>query len=203
MQIPTTMKKLLSLIVMLLLSEIVPAQQKSVTKFLGIPVDGYKSDMIGKLKEKGYAYDSAYDCLKGEFNGRDVHIYVVTNNNKVYRIMVADAVPSNESDIKIRFNNLCQQFSENDRYFSLDKYTLSEDEDISYEMTVHNKRYQATYYQLETNDADTEQNLDEQDSFIADMMNRSVWFMINERYGRYYIVMYYDNVCNQANGEDL
>ena len=132
------MKKLLSLIVMLLLSEIVPAQQKSVTKFLGIPVDGYKSDMIGKLKEKGYTYDSAYDCLKGEFNGRDVHIYVVTNNNKVYRIMVADAVPSNESDIKIRFNNLCQQFSENDRYFSLDKYTLSEDEDISYEMTVHN-----------------------------------------------------------------
>jgi hypothetical protein len=27
--------------------------------------------------------------------------------------------------------------------------------------------------------------------------------MIGEQYGRYKILMYYDNVCNQANGDDL
>ena len=197
------MKKLMSIVMLLAVTAALHAQ-KSVTQFLGIPVDGTKSEMIRKLKAKGFESTSyKKDLLEGEFNGQEVNVSIGTNNNIVYRIFIFDANSTNEAQIKIRFNNLCQQFSENDRYFSLGKYTLSEDEDISYEMTVHNKRYQAAYYQLETNDADTEQNLDEQDSFIADMMNRSVWFMIDERYGRYYILMYYDNVCNQANGEDL
>ena len=33
--------------------------------------------------------------------------------------------------------------------------------------------------------------------------NKSVWFMIAERLGGYYIAMYYDNGYNQAKGEDL
>jgi hypothetical protein len=32
---------------------------------------------------------------------------------------------------------------------------------------------------------------------------KSVWFRISEYYGKYYIVMYYDNEYNHANGEDL
>ena len=59
------------------------AQEKDVTKFLGIPVDGAKSDMIQKLKEKGFVPSSYKDMLEGEFNGTDVYISVVTNNNKV------------------------------------------------------------------------------------------------------------------------
>lgn len=63
--------------------------QKDVTQFLGIPVDGYKPEMIKKLKDKGFTI-SPYnkDVLVGEFNGTKVNIHVVTNNNKVYRIMV-------------------------------------------------------------------------------------------------------------------
>ena len=30
------------------------AQEKDVTKFLGIPIDGTKSEMIAKLKGKGF-----------------------------------------------------------------------------------------------------------------------------------------------------
>ena len=33
--------------------------------------------------------------------------------------------------------------------------------------------------------------------------NRSVWFLINEFYGDYSIIMYYDNELNKARGEDL
>ena len=33
--------------------------------------------------------------------------------------------------------------------------------------------------------------------------NKSVWFMIAERFGKYYICMYYDNEYNKADGEDL
>ena len=38
---------------------------------------------------------------------------------------------------------------------------------------------------------------------LSFVLNKQVWFMICESYGEYYIAMYYDNVYNQANGEDL
>lgn len=215
------------------------AQNNDVTKFLGIPIDGTKSEMIQKLKAKGYTYDSTNDCLKGEFNGRDADIYVATNNNRVYRIMVADAKPTSEADIKIRFNNLCYQFENNERYMpaNLKGFSLSDDEDISYEISVHNKRYEASYYQLPSdtatfnkayredvasavarkypqerinNASDTEREEMIEgaqrigyDLLIDKWSKKLVWFMINDLYGKYYISIFYDNVYNQANGEDL
>ena len=35
------------------------------------------------------------------------------------------------------------------------------------------------------------------------MKNRVVWFMIDESYGKYGILMFYDNRANKASGEDL
>lgn len=137
---------------LLLISMTAMAQKRDVTKFLGIPVDGNKTEMKQKLIAKGFTYNAKNDCFDGEFNGRDVNVYIATNNNKVWRIMVCDANPCSETDIKIRFNNLCAQFSKNDKkYMPLDlgekDYKIPEDEDISYEMTVHNKRYDASYCQ--------------------------------------------------------
>lgn len=205
--------------------------QIEVTKFLGIPVDGNKQQMIQKIKEKGYLYNSNYDRLEGEFNGRDVFIYVVTNNNKVYRILVEDAVYSSEGDIKIRFNTLLRQFENNNqKYFSMstEDGELSESEDISYEMTVNNKRYEAAFIQTNNTldsvtlskkmeefnkenygddyllDMTDEQILDASIKFFLSLyIDNSVWFMINERYGRYGILLYYDNNRNRANGEEL
>lgn len=141
------MKNLLTVVMLFVFSTALYAQ-KDVTKFLGIPVDGTKTAMIQKLKAKGFQYNSSGDYLTGEFNGRNVLLKVVTNNNKVYRIAVTDAKNSNETDIKIRFNTLCRQFKNNKKYVSFDDYTLSEDEKISYEMTVNNKRYEAGFYQI-------------------------------------------------------
>ena len=223
------MKKLI--IFPLLFVAVFASAQIEVTKFLGIPVDGNKQQMIQKIKEKGYLYNSNYDRLEGEFNGRDVFIYVVTNNNKVYRILVEDAVYSSEGDIKIRFNTLLRQFENNNqKYFSMstEDVELSDSEDISYEMIVHNKRYQAAFIQI-TNTLDSvtlskkmqefnkenygddylldmtaEQILDASIKFFLSLyIDNSVWFMINERYGRYGILLYYDNNRNRANGEEL
>ena len=186
------MKKLFVFAVALLLAGAVCAQN-DVTKFLGIPVDGSKSEMIQKLKEKGYRYNSQYDYLEGEFNGKDVRIRVVTNNNKVYRIMVTDANTTNETNIKINFNTLCKQFENNPKYdtlFATDQQ-IPDDEKISYEISVNKKRYEACFYQKY-----------ESTDFPA--LKKSVWFMIAERrYGEYYINIFYDNEYNQANGEDL
>ena len=130
---------------------IVGMAQTDVTKFLGIPVDGDKSEMISKLKSKGFA-QSPYgeDILTGVFNGTDVNVVIDTNNDKVCRIMVSDANSMDEANIRIRFNVLCEQFKNNSRYCSLheDDQKLKDDEDISYEMNAKKKRYQAVFYQI-------------------------------------------------------
>ena len=123
--------------------------QKDVTKFLGIPVDGTKSEMIRKLKAKGFK-STTYDkeILEGEFNGFDVTIHIGTTNNKVSRIMICDKNEVDESSIRIRFNNLCYQFYNNDKYITDQDYSIPKTEDISYNMRVNNNRYEAIFYQL-------------------------------------------------------
>lgn len=243
------MKKLILFVAVCILfgaGNVMAQQNKNkteVTKFLGIPVDGTKNQMIQKIKAKGFTYNQKQDRLKGKFNGRDVYVSVVTNKNKVWRIMVQDVVPSSETDIKIRFNELCRQFSENEKYVPQNltgNYEIESDEDISYNITVRNKRYEAGYFQMTEKDKEflqdttalmnavkpiiqskyTEEELDNpteeitQDVYniAADYLfenlyervkNRSVWFLINEFYGDYSIIMYYDNELNAARGEDL
>ena len=126
------MKKVLFTVVLAMYS-ILTYAQNDVTNFLGIPVDGFKSEMKQKLIAKGFEPQKVGDneYLEGEFNGTDVHIYIATNNNKVYRIMLCDAKTQSEADIKIRFNRLVSQFQNNKRYTALEDYTLSESEDIS------------------------------------------------------------------------
>ena len=110
----------------------------------------------------------------------------------MYRIFVADKYSVDETQIKIRFNNLCQQFSNNAKYITLKNNSIPESEDISYEMLINKKPYQAAFYQV-LSDEDTDE----------DILNRQVWFDIFEQYGKYKILMFYDNVYNQANGDDL
>jgi len=210
--------------------------QKDVTKFLGIPVDGTKSAMIQKLKAKGFTYNQRLDCLEGEFNGREVRVHVVTNNNKVYRICIIDAYSVDEAAIKIRFNTLCRQFENNGKYMSKtfgENQEIGEDEDISYEITVNKKRYEASFCQTTKESIDTTalaeyfynkatelyseeelSNLTEEQEYDLKIKlalqytfemfeKKSVWFKIGEDFGDYRIIMYYDNGYNQANGEDL
>ena len=226
------MKKLLLFIAVWVVSSVATFAQSDVTTFLGIPVDGYKSDMIQALKSKGFV-SSTYDknILQGEFNGTDVSIHVATNNNKVYRLMLCDENTIDELDIRLRFNKLCDQFVANGRYVTFGEYKIPEDEDISYQMSVHKKRYEASFYQA-PNITDTlalqnnvkamlltkyteEQIANPTEEIQKDMMSmaldysvklvamKPVWFMISEYGGKYYITMYYDNEYNRANGEDL
>lgn len=213
------------LIAILFLHFSVMFAQKDVTKFMGIPVDGTKSEMIRKLKAKGFTVDPyKKDMLTGEFNGQNVNVFVGTNNNRVCRIMVADAKCVSETDIKIRFNNLCAQFENNERYISgYDvKQTIPDDEDISYKMSVYKKRYEAVFFQKPENFQEDlmsylkSKYTDEQISDMTEnvqeaqleylkrsVASKTVWFMIGEVYGQYCIYMYYDNKYNEANGEDL
>ena len=227
------MKKFFSILVILLCTLTAFAQEKDVTTFLGIPVDGFKADMKKKLIAKGFTLKTIgeNEILEGEFNGHDVRLYIVTNNNKVYRIMLADKNCQDAANIKIRFNNLCHQFEKNERYFTPKDFTIPEKEDISYEMTVNNKIYSAGYYQIPNSESMdalidavdhelkgkyTEEQLKNPTKEIEEECNRirgvkgmelfskkTVWFSISKFEGEYYISMYYDNEYNHADGEDL
>lgn len=59
-------------------------------------------------------------------------------------------------------------------------------------MSLYSKRYEAVFFQRQSDGQIGE-----------DGFNRVVWFMIDEEYGRYKILMFYDNGYNQANGDDL
>lgn len=231
------MKALFNVAAALMLCAAVQAQN-DVTKFLGIPVDGSKSEMISKLKAKGFTDDPYLTGgLVGEFNGVDVNVYVVTNKDKVWRIMVCDKTPIDETGIRIRFNTLCQQFLNNDNYMpastSPSAYTLPAGENISYEMSVNKKRYEAVFWQMPADTATVnaehvketraiinskyteEQLANPTDEIVNDVISisyavmaekysvKSVWFTISDYAGQYYITMYYDNEYNKANGEDL
>lgn len=226
------MKKFFLFTVLFTISTTVLFAQKDVTRFLGIPVDGFKPEMVQKLKEKGFVSSEIdKNILEGEFNGTQVNVHIATNNNKVCRIMLCDANTMNETDIRIRFNKLCQQFKNNPKYISYDDYAISDDEDIAYEMTVHKKRYEAIFYQQteaidstviandikeivlkKYSEKDLENPTEEMKkeivqlsiSYAMDLFSKkSVWFMISEHYGKFYITMFYDNEYNRANGEDL
>ncbi len=146
----TNMKRIVIYMMTALLAVCAIAQTPDVTQFLGIPIDGTKSEMIQKLKAKGFR-PSQYnnEVLDGEFNGTKVNVHIVTTGDKVSRIMVCDANTMNETDIKIRFNNLCRQFENNKKYIQFydESQLIPYDEKISYEMLVNKKRYQGVFYQ--------------------------------------------------------
>lgn len=222
------MKKLFYVLIALLFSFTIEAQN-DVTKFLGFPVDGKKSKMIKNLKSKGFIEQKfpSGEILHGVFNGTLVDIIIMTENGKVFGIGISDAYTIGAEDIKYRFNKLCEQFIGNGKYVTFKNYIIPEDEDISYEMNIDDKKYTAIFYQLpeESTYADfikdykskytKEQLKNPSKEILADIssslmstsfeasMKKPVVFSIDKCEDGYKIIMYYVNKYNRANGEDL
>lgn len=206
------MKRIITLILAMTIAFATLAQ-RNVTKFLGIPIDGTKAAMIQKLKAKGFTYDAKKDIMTGEFNGHNVELHVVTNNNKVYRILVVDAIGYTEGEIKNRFNTLCRQFEKNGKYVPQNftgEFEIGEKVDLSYEIDVNEKRFEAAYFQFTEADEDTTgmakwaidkvteeyglekwQSMSEEEVqqaqfmlameyFMEKIAHKSVWFMISK-----------------------
>ena len=215
-----TMKKILTTLFVALIPFIATAQSPNdnTLKFLGIPVDGNKMEMIQQLQKKGFIYDKTNEMLTGRFNGKESHIRISENYGKVDRVFVTDADTFSEAQIIINFNNLLHQFKQNEKYVELiENQPIPANEDVSYEMSIHNKTYDAQFYlRPQFTEEETEElaiksqeieNEGERESFlIKAVMNKltgMVWFRIADYYGKYYICIYYDNLKNRPNGEDL
>ena len=211
------MKKAFLFLVMVLITLSSLAQENNVIRFMGIPVDGKKSDMISALCQKGFEYDKTSDRLIGEFNGLPSFIIVSTNHNKVDRIIVGYGSSCDEPTIKNTYNELLQQFQSNGKYYDLENKYLSRDEDISYGITVEKKQYDAAFLyrtpelekalsemnSVSVEDADWMVQLKSKTSKVFQVATGMVWFKIVEDYGRYSLAIYYENLINRPHGEDL
>lgn len=263
------MKRTLLITLLSLFSAVCFGQDGGPLKFLGIPIDGTEAQFVSKLKAKGFTYSTVTEGYKGQFNGKNVDVFIHTNHNQVDRVYVAFPY-TNEDGIRTEFDRLLRQFKENGKYLDLVmNEEIPADDDLSYEISVKNKRYQASFcyfdqdrdkfafmdalldkvsefftedqlaiikeYSVKAMDAQGDQiealqaemmaeiqkiGLGQDENaepdperairFLAAFMegmgslaDGEVWFMIHERYGRYQIGLYYDNLHNQAHGEDL
>lgn len=208
---------------------------ENTLKFLGFPVDGSKEKLIKNLKTKGFTEVAGYDVLKGTFNGQSCRVRVHTNYGKVDRVMVAGyAETYSQSNVIISFNSLLHQFRDNSKYVEIfPNVTIPSEEDIRYEMTVNNKRYEASFYlvpQLDTAEIANvveKKFIDKYPQYDVDSLSEKeqeeakkawlficfeeiekkaigcVWFMIDYNEGVYEILIFYDNPLNRPKGDDL
>lgn len=153
------------------------------------------------------------------------------NKGKVWRIGVFNKTPYSEAQIRLQFNALVRQFKNSTKYDNVKEYdpTIDESEDIGYEMSSHNKEYEAHFYQKSRIEGDsikwkeqlklsllkevpnaTVENIEASWKVMFELgkligkISKHVWFKIRRNsYDSYYILIFYDNEYNKPNGEDL
>lgn len=152
---------------------------QNTIEFLGIPVDGNKSDVLSALEDKGFVPSYDNQRLGGVLDGYDVWVYAVTNDDGVVRrVVVADVDSYDEVDIKIRYNEVFRQILDSEEYEVYRGRMLTTGDDV-----VAGMKEDATQYQT---------------SFLPKSgANGVLWFTIAEHYGTYYIMRFYENLDNQ------
>lgn len=131
------------------------AQNDGVIKFLGIPVDGTKEEMISRLKQKGFVFNNEI-MFQGEFNGSKIYGGIEAYHDRVYQIrFFYDNEGFDKSVVINKFNSLVLQYDTNEKYMSninldkvirnIDSYLIDTYEDLAYELK-RGKVYMAQYY---------------------------------------------------------
>ena len=223
------MRRFLFTFVLLMTSFSFVAAQNNITEFLGIQLDGTKSEMIKKIEEKGFKYDQENGRLTGIYEKEEVQLEVETNDSgKVWRIVLFDKNFRNEIDIRDRFNSLFKQFSKN--YMHLSGSNIPKKESII--EGIKTDKYRADFGQvfkevdakqvaaiiMERYSKDklkelvftekfsvAKQFVNESVSILSDLAKqRLIWFKIEDNSGQYRIVMFFQNEKNKPqNGGNL
>lgn len=168
------MKKFLIVVLVLL-----AFKSFSQVKFMGINIEGNKTEVISKLRQKGFKLNS-FGYLEGYTNNKKVLLNVEDYCGKVYRIYYSERSTRNQTEIIDRFNILLKQFENDKRYIKVSGDLIENVESLSYEMNVKNKVYEAVFIQLP-----------------KENKNR-VRFCITRHYGGdFYIKTYYENLLNE------
>ncbi|MBR2637997.1 MAG: hypothetical protein IKD40_04040 [Bacteroidaceae bacterium] len=183
---------------------------KNTIKFMGHPVDGSKTRMRIHLLKNGFTYNKYTDYYIGSFNGYTVRVGISTYKKKVDRIHVTFEY-TDELNIRYDYNNLIKQFNKNNKYISfIENKLISQNEDISNEITKNNGRFYAEYfYKPQIDSLESVENLKEElirrytNEQLEEILTGHVWFIISKINNAYMIELFYDNLNNRPKGEDL
>lgn len=216
------MKKIAVLILFLCSS--VCFAQRDVIKFLGIPVDGTREEMISAIKNLNrfqYFRYETNDSFLGKFNGVDSFITISYNNGLVDRVFVWEADPRTLKETVKAYNTLIDQFSKNDKYVDLlqcSQMKIQPGENVRRNMRVNGLTYEARFFYipdmeerervLKTVDG---MSFSDRIDYVFDYAERNmvdiVWFRINKigiGARDWSIPIYYENTRNRPHeGEDL
>lgn len=205
------MKKVLFILFLLVTSLTVDAQ----IKFMGIPIDGNKREMITKLQQKGFTKEQVClelenaekDLIKhggkldgesildndvsymmnGRFDGHDCHLLISSYNKKVYQVDVLFKWVYSETQAKEKYNLYSYKLKE--------KYEIITDKKAIDALCIKYKLY---------SDDDLTKPFEKQIEcpFLTDG-GYILLIMTHPRYYEYYIGIRYTNIDNYPNGEDL
>lgn len=196
-------------------------------KFLGIPIDGSKKDMIEALEEKGFNYSEYNDYLTGIFNGENVKVFISTNHGIVDRIRVVYPDANDSNDSRVKYNTLLSRFNRNAKYVSVSpRPEIPEGESVGLNSYGDSQYYDTAFFFLmpETNPDEWKKEFNasykkkytkpvnkltyselEEVLFCLPMQIRNaisgiVWLSITSVNN---INICYDNLQNRPRGEDL
>lgn len=199
---------------------------ESVLKFMDVPIDGLKSQMIVELEDKGFRGDLS-GKMTGMFNGEKVSLSISTNHGLVDGVMVEYPRCERSNDTRVKYNVLLSRFNRNAKYVSVSpRAEIPAGEDILNNIGRNSKYYDAVYFFLRpeisvkqwTEDFKQEyqkhynkpqQGLSyeemEEALFCLPMKTTSavsgvVWFTMSDPYS---IIINYVNLNNRPRGEDL
>lgn len=175
--------------------------KKDITQFMGIPIDGSVSLMTDRLKDKGFVpFDEG---LFGLFNGENVLINMNEYKGKVWRVFVVFPLMDSYS-VKSKYNTLSQEFQSKSNYIKIENeatYYIDNNTNLSYSMNIENKRFVANFLQLGGN---VNYNKLSEIELKKHLSKKLIWFYISdEGENQYRIVLYYENLYNFSNGDDL
>lgn len=189
-------------------------QEKEVTQFMGIPVDGTKPEMISKLEEKGFTpeqieidlenaenrfikaggkinggknkeKDGDY-FMKGYFDGHRSKVVISSYHNKVYCIFVIIDEDFKELNAKIQYNLYVEQLSKKYKLlFNSAENIINEDLTEPFDSQNIEAKFLTAYDEY-----------DKPHGMISLEMS-------HPKYKEFYLALRYYNMDNMPNGKDL
>lgn len=221
-------KNFLFLILMLVCVNV--TAQTDVTTFLGMPVDGAISDMKRQLLAKGFVARDGDDdgVFEGEFFGGDVVLFINTYHDCVNNIALFDKNLLSAKEVKIRFNNLIDQFRQDKLYHSSRLFNLpltAEDEVKDHPQAVFYQKLdpsltdfaarkdkistllkarfseeeiEAQSYDVQVYERDLQSQLE-----LDELFMKLVWFQIFEKNEKFFIGIFFENKYNSPSREEM
>lgn len=139
------------LLIMLLMFLTLTSYAQDVIDFMGIPIDGSVSEMMAKLKEKGFRKTDKSGTLEGLIDDTPVQLDIHVSKDKIYEICIRFDVEDDKAQIVQCVNNLVGKFKDNPKYKEVQSDMITEDDLAESKLKKEYLGYYAYFMQIGAN----------------------------------------------------